>query len=518
MPSRSPFGPTRFFIGVFVCIAALGGCATTEPARNAGVVAPSANDLKLLNRLTWGASPSSAQRMAAIGSKQFLDEQLAPARAVLPPEVAAQIAALTIVQKPLPELVLAMDQQRRDADAIKDDEQKKAAQANYQKELTRLARESATRHLLRALYSPEQLREQMTWFWMNHFSIFQYKSNIRVTLGDFEENAVRVNALGKFRDLISATATHPAMLRYLDNDQNAVGRINENFARELMELHTLGVGGGYTQRDVQELARVLTGVGVNDTKATPKLKAEWVPKYVRRGTFEFNPARHDFGDKTLLNRTIKGEGLAELDQALDLLARHPATAKFISTKLAQYFVADEPSAALVGSMAARFLQSDGDIAATLKVMFQSSEFPVSLGSKFKDPIHYVVSAVRLAYDDKVILNTAPMLNWINRMGQSMYGRQTPDGYPLVQAGWTSSGQMATRFEVARAVGTGNAGLFKSEGTPATERPAFPQLSNALYHGSLKDTLGTPTRHALEQAISPQEWNVFLLASPEFMHR
>jgi hypothetical protein len=169
-------------------------------------------------------------------------------------------------------------------------------------------------------------------------------------------------------------------------------------------------------------------------------------------------------------------------------------------------------------MAATFSRSDGDIAATLRVMFLSSEFSSSLGSKFKDPIHYVVSALRLAYDDKVILNTAPMLAWINRMGQSLYGRQTPDGYPLVQAGWTSSGQMATRFEVARAVGTGSAGLFKSEGTPATERAAFPQLANALYYGGLKDILGAPTQRALEQAVSPQEWNVFLLASPEFMHR
>jgi uncharacterized protein (DUF1800 family) len=512
-------------LGNFYGVAAAGlmilmaGCATIDsPAvRSDGNLGE--GELKFLNRVTWGANAASAQRLASLGTARFLEEQLNPPQpAKLPPEAQATIDALTVTMRPVAELAQEMEQRRRDADAIKDDEQKKTAQGDYQKEMTRLAREAATRQLLRALYSPNQLQEQMTWFWMNHFNVFQYKSNIRVTLADFEENAVRKNALGRFRDLLSATARHPAMLRYLDNDQNANNRINENYGRELMELHTLGVDGGYTQKDVQELARVLTGVGVNDTKNTPNLKAEWKRKYVRNGSFEFNPARHDFGDKSLLNRTIKGQGLAELDEALDLLARHPSTATFISKKLAQYFVADDPPAALVARMAATFTKTDGDIAATLRTMFQSSEFSASLGAKFKAPLHYVVSAVRLAYGDKVILNATPMVNWINRMGQPLYGRQTPDGYPMTQAAWSSSGQMATRFEIARAVGTGNAGLFKTETTPPVERAAFPQLSNGLYFAGLKASLGDATRQALDQAVSPQEWNMFLLASPEFMNR
>lgn len=518
LPAARLQGATHFVTAACLIIV-VAGCATVEspvPRTDANL---SANELKFLNRVTWGANTSSAQRLATLGTARYLDEQLNPPQpARLPPEAQAMIDALTVSARPVAELAQEMEQRRRDADAIKDDEQKKTAQGDYQKEMTRLAREAATRQLLRALYSPNQLQEQMTWFWMNHFNLFQYKSNIRVTLADFGENAVRVNALGRFRDLLGATARHPAMLRYLDNDQNANNRINENYARELMELHTLGVDGGYTQRDVQELARVLTGVGVNDSKNIPNLKAEWKPKYVRNGSFEFNPARHDFGDKTLLNRTIKGQGLAELDEALDLLARHPSTATFISKKLAQYFVADDPPASLVARMAATFSKTDGNIAATLRTMFQSSEFSASLGTKFKTPAHYVVSSVRLAYGDKVILNTTPMVNWINRMGQPLYGRQTPDGYPMTQAAWSSSGQMATRFEIARALGTGNAGLFKTETTPPLERPAFPQLSSGLYFASLKASLGEPTQQALDQAVSPQEWNMFLLASPEFMNR
>src|SRR6202023_727418 len=156
--------------------------------------------------------------------------------------------------------------------------------------------------LIRALRSPSQLREQMTWFWMNHFSVFSGKANVRWTVAEYEEQAVRAHALGTFSELVMATATSPAMLEYLDNAQSAVGKINENYARELMELHTLGVSGGrsgssYTQADVQELARVLTGVGLNFTDNAPKLPANQQALYVRRGLFGFNPHRHDFGTK-----------------------------------------------------------------------------------------------------------------------------------------------------------------------------------------------------------------------------
>lgn len=360
------------------------------------------------------------------------------------------------------------------------------------------------------------MQEQLTWFWFNHFNVHQYKANLRVMVGDYEQG-LRERSLGRFRDLLGYTTHHPAMLRYLDNEQNAAGHINENYARELLELHTLGIGGGYSQRDVQELARVLTGLGVNLGDNRPKLKPAFEAQYRRDGLMEFNPARHDFGDKQLLGTTVKGRGLAELDQVLDLLARHPSTARFVSRQLAQYFVADEPPPALVERMAARWQQTDGRIAEVMRTMIASPEFEASLGHKFKDPTHYVVSAVRLAYADKVVLNTGPMIGWLYRLGQAPYNRQTPDGYPLDQNAWAGPGQMTTRFEIARAIGSGSAGLFKLDGEKQ-DRPAFPQLANPLYYEGIAPRLAAATQQALGQATSPQEWNTFLLASPDFMNR
>jgi uncharacterized protein (DUF1800 family) len=510
-------------LACLIITATLAACQSTGSAPKVSGAATSSDttekQLHVLNRVTWGANTSSARELAATGAERYIDRQLRPApTAVLPPAVQAQIDALTISQRPLDGLLAELEQRRRDALAIGDAADKKLAQQAYQQELTRLGREAATRAILRALYSPDQLQEQMTWFWMNHFSVFQFKNNVRPMLGDYEEQAIRPHALGRFRALLGATVRHPAMLRYLDNAQNAANRINENYARELMELHTLGVGGGYSQRDVQELARILTGVGINIGSDTPKIRPERQGDYVRRGAFEFNPNRHDYGDKVFLGGTIKGRGLGEVDEALDRLARHPSTARFVSRKLAVYFVADDPPQALVERMAQAFQASDGDVAATMRVMLRSDEFAASLGRKFKDPVHYVISAVRLAYDDRPILSTAPMMNWLNRMGQGLYNRQTPDGYPLTQEAWASAGQMTTRFEIARAIGSGSAGLFRSEGAQPVDKPAFPQLSNPLYHQSLQKTLGPETLKALEQAASPQEWNTFLLSSPEFMLR
>ena len=472
-----------------------------------------------LNRLTWGASSSALAQAAGQDANTLLAQQLAAGSTTLPAAAQSQIATLTLSQKPFPALMIELEQRRRDADALKNDNDKKAAQLAYQQELNRLAREAASRHLLRALYSPRQLQEQMTWFWLNHFSVFQNKANLRAMVGDYEDNAIRPHALGRFRDLLGAAALHPAMLRYLDNEQNAVNRVNENLARELMELHTLGVDGPYTQKDVQELARVLTGAGVNLTNTdTPVGRRELQGYYVRRGVFEFHPGRHDFTAKTLLGQPLQQRGLAELNEALDRLARHPATARFVSRKLAQYWLADNPTPALVDRMAQAFTGSDGDIAVTLRTLLSSPEFVQGAGQKFKDPMRYVVSALRLAYDDRVILNTGPVLNWLNRLGQPLYGRQTPDGWPLDEGAWASPGQMTVRFEVARAIASGSAGLFRSEGPAPQEVPAFPQLANALYYQALQHNLGSSTRAALAQAGSPQEWATFLLSSPELMRR
>lgn len=502
------------------------GCAVPPATKhdNSAMPLPSApsavagDSYQWLNRVTWGANSSVVESHGHQRFEAYLAQQLHPSAAVLPEPVRSQLQAMTISQRPFVALVQDLEQRRKEADALTNDDDKKAAQQSYQQEMNRLAKEAATRHILRALYSPNQLQEQMTWFWMNHFSVFQGKSNLRAMVGDYEELAIRPRALGKFRDLLAAVVYHPAMLRYLDNEQNAVGRINENLARELMELHTLGVDGGYSQRDVQELARVLTGVGVNLQPDNPKIRPELQAQYVRRGLFEFNPARHDVGDKQLLGPPLRAKGLAEVDEAIDRLARHPATAKFISRKLAQFWLSDEPPRPLIDRMSQTFQRSDGDIAETVKTLLTSPEFAQGAGKKFKDPMRYVISAVRLAYDDKPILNAGPILNWLNRMGEPLYGRQTPDGYPLIESAWASPGQMAVRFEIAKAIGSGNAGLFKSEGPQPQERPAFSQLSNALYYQSISKTLSGGTRKALDQATSAQEWNTYLLSSPEMMTR
>jgi uncharacterized protein (DUF1800 family) len=182
-----------------------------------------------------------------------------------------------------------------------------------------------------------------------------------------------------------------------------------------------------------------------------------------------------------------------------------------------FLVADDPPRELVERMAQTFQSSDGDIAAVLRVMFKSPEFTASLGRKFKDPVHYVMSAVRLAYDEKPILNAGPVLGWLNRMGEGLYRRETPDGYPLTQSGWVSPGQMTTRFEIARVIGSGAPALFTPGGRQDIAADALPQVSNAYFDGVQK-TLTATTVKALERARTLQEWNAFLLSSPEFMNR
>jgi uncharacterized protein (DUF1800 family) len=480
---------------------------------------PQSQTLALLNRVTWGATPASAAEIEAMGPDRWLARQLHPgADDALPPAAQAQIDALPISSQSMAQLVADLDMQNKAANALTDPDQKKAAQQAYQQAMTAVAKQAATREILRDLYSPDQLKEQMTWFWFNHFNVHEYKANIRPMIGDYVDRAIRPHALGRFRDLLEATLKHPAMLRYLDNADNAAGHINENYAREIMELHTLGVGSGYSQNDVQELARILTGVGIDPKPDNPHLKPELQGQLVREGLFEFNPARHDFGDKVFLGHVIKGSGFGEVEQALDILARDPATARRVSTEIAIYMVSDNPPPALVQRMAASFQRSDGDIAAVLQTMFRSPEFKASLGTRFKDPVHYVISSVRLAYGDRVILNTGPVQTWVNRLAEGYYNHETPDGYAMTSAAWDSPGQMSTRFEIARQIGSGPSGLFKPDQPGGSDHPGFPQLQNALYYQSIAQTLSPPTRTSLDQAVSAQDWNTLLLSSPEFMRR
>ena len=436
----------------------------------------------------------------------------------LPPDARDQIAALEISQKSLTAINNEIRELRLAAQAKKGSPDYDAAQKTYQQKLSDLARQAATRSLLRDLYSRNQLKEQLTWFWMNHFNVSQNKNDIRAFVGDYEETAIRPHVLGKFRDLLSATVVHPAMLEYLDNFQNAKGHINENYAREIMELHTMGVGSGYTQDDVQQLARVLTGMGVNLTGEPPTVQKNQRGPYRGTGLTLFNPNRHDFGDKIFLGGPISGDGLAEIDRAVAILAAEPPTAHFVSRELAEFFCCDAPPASVVDAMAITYRQSDGEIAAVLRTLFASPEFKASLGQKFKDPIHYAVSALRASYGQQVILNTQPLLGWLNRMGEPLYGHETPDGYSMAAAAWSGPGQMETRFEIARLIGLGHSGLYKLPGDAAPEPAPPPAILQTRYYQSIVPQLSPATLGALGQVSNPADKNMLFLSSPEFMRR
>ncbi|HUB47376.1 MAG TPA: DUF1800 domain-containing protein [Acetobacteraceae bacterium] len=498
----------------------LGIAAVTLPyalARQAKAAVP-AQDLALVDALTWGANESAIAEFQALGRERWLQAQLhPPAEPRLPQPAQQQVDALAVSRRPVIELAADFGAAARIASEISDPAVRAEAQKAFQASMSDIARQAATASILRALYAPDQLRERMTWFWFNHFNVHQYKANIRVLVGDYEHTAIRRHAMGRFRDLLMSTLRHPAMLRYLDNADNAVGHLNENYAREIMELHTMGVGSGYTQQDVEQLARILTGAGIDPRPANPPLKPEWQNLLVRDGMFEFNPARHDFSDKVFLGRKIPGSGFAEIGQAVDMLCAHPATAQHIARQIALYFVADDPPKPLVDRMAQSFTRSQGNIASVLDTMVRAPELANSLGTRFKDPVRYIFSAVRLAYDDKIIVNTTPIQNWLNRLAEGLYNHQTPDGYAMESSAWDASGQMMTRFEIARQIGSSSAGLFKPPGADAVDEPAFPLLQNGLYFDGLRATLSAQTRATLDKATSPQDWNTLFLCSPEFMH-
>ena len=329
-------------------------------------------DVLWIDRISFGLNTQIVTDYRRLGRERLLEQQLAARDDALPPAIASRIDAMEVSHVDPVRQLADVQAAYKAINGMADGPDKERARKSLNEAGNKLAYQAIRRDLLRAVYSPSQLREQMVWFWLNHFSVHQYKGNLRWLIGDYEEHAIRPHALGHFKDLVLATLEHPAMLQYLDNQQNSAGHVNENYARELMELHTLGVDAGYTQQDVQQLARILTGAGINVGDA-PRLKAEWQPLYLRRGAFEFNPARHDFGTKTLFGHAIDGKGFDEIDHAVTLLVRQPACAHFISRQLASYFVADSPPPRLLEKMAQTFQRTDGDIAAVLRTMLLAPE-------------------------------------------------------------------------------------------------------------------------------------------------
>jgi uncharacterized protein (DUF1800 family) len=311
-----------------------------------------------------------------------------------------------------------------------------------------VARDLMESKILRAVYSSRQLDEVLADFWFNHFNVFLDKGADRYLITEYDQAAIRPHVLGKFRDLLEATAKSPAMLFYLDNWQsvgasvpvprgpNAVRRgLNENYGRELLELHTLGVDGGYSQKDVTEVARCFTGWSINQPQ--------------RGGSFLFTPRLHDRGEKTVLGVKIAaGGGIEDGEKALDIVAHHPATAHFISKKLAQRFVADDPPRALVERMAQTFLKSDGDIRAVLRTMIDSKEFwsEGAFRSKMKSPLEMVVSAVR-ASNGNVDFATG-LVNQVAQLGEPLYRKQEPTGYSNTGNEWMNSAGLMARMNFA----------------------------------------------------------------------
>ena len=356
-------------------------------------------------------------------------------------------------------------------------------------------------------------------FWFNHFNVFAGEGLDRVWIGNYEEQAIRPYALGRFRDLLFAVAKHPAMLVYLDNTLNsapgspgargAAGGLNENFAREVMELHTLGVDGGYTQEDVTTLARVFTGWRVNPPNSQDFQGVAAV----------FEGRRHDYGPKVFLGRKLRARGKAEGEEALDILARSPVTAHHIVYELAQYFVADTPPPALVERLATRFLATGGDIREVLKSLFASAEFWNSAGQKYKTPYEYVISAVRAA--GVPVNNVRPLLGWMSRLGMPLYECQTPDGYKNTKEAWLSPDAALQRISFAIVLGRGSLPVGAEPGLLPQELPRHPGRPDPVDPKRLEEifgsTLSTTTR-AVVDAAKPGLRASLILGSPDFMRR
>jgi uncharacterized protein (DUF1800 family) len=471
------------------------------PPMSAAEAVPEQPIIHVLNRLAFGPTLEEFRDVAAIGTERFIAEQLNPSAIPETVELRGRLNQLDTL-KLNPVQLRQLYGPLRTLRGFKPNPELEKAQ---QERVRVILRDASEARILRALFSRRQLQEVMVDFWFNHFNVFSGKGLDDVWIGNYEEQAIRPFSLGRFRDLLFATTKHPAMLVYLDNAQSSApgspgarGKqkgLNENFAREVMELHTLGADGGYTQEDIVTLARILTGWTVNPPDA------RLYPEYAA----VFESARHDYSPKVFLGRTLQSRGKAEGEEALDILAHSQATARHISFELAQYFVADEPPAALVDRLAARFLETDGDIREALKTLFASPEFWDSHGQKYKTPYQFVVSAVRAA--GVPVDNVRPLLSGMDQLGMPLYGCLTPDGYKNTEEAWLSPDTTTRRIGLTAALARGSLGLS------AGEKPVDP--------GHLEEILGTTitdvTRDAIKDA-PPALRATLILGSPDFMHR
>lgn len=469
-------------------------------------------DADWLQHLGFGVDDPMVDSYQNLGRDKFLRKQLSPGADTLPTAASAVLNGYEATSTPLPVLIGRLDAEQKHIKSMPAGPEKTAAIQAQQRHGNIVGQQAQQAAMIRAIYGPNQLKERLVWFWLNHFSIYLFKDRVRWFAADYEEHVIRDHALGKFRDLVMASLQSPAMLEFLDNSHNASGHLNENYARELMELHTLGVDGGYSQKDVQQLAAILTGVGIAaQDGSTPILSDAQKKLYVKKGMFEFDPRRHDFGNKVFLGQTIKGEGFAEVEQAVDILVKRPQCARFISLKLAKYFVSDKPSPELIKAMVAAFESSDGDIATVMSVLFRSKDITSSPHSKFRDPMLFISSAMRISYGAQAdIADAKPLFYWAMQMGEAPFGRITPDGWATDDVAWTGSGQLAKRFEIAKEIGSGASAVF---GRP-NKATTVDKIDGVAFKYAVDPFLSSPTRTALQTAGSPSEWNTILLSSPE----
>ena len=505
----------------------------------------------LLSRATYGARPGDLDAVLAKGTKAWLEEQLEPER-IDDRAVVTSLGKLDNLQLSTTELMRKFPQpSRAEREAMLKARESDERMAPPRDRRGLVLRELWQAKLYRAVHSERQLQEVMSDFWFNHFNVYARKNrNTLLTLPSYERDAIRPYALGRFEDLLTATAEHPAMLFYLDNWVNTkegfdprealrgqLGRrgrdvdektprrsgINENYARELMELHTLGVDGGYEQKDVVEVARALTGwsvIGPQAVRVKERIEERMgrgrMPEMLRRlpdeGSFFFNELAHDDGVKTILGERIEeGKGGARGIDAgyavIELLARHPSTARFISTKLAQKFVSDTPSNALVDAMSATFLRTRGDIRQVLRTMFHSEHFLEDgmASEKVKTPLELVASAVRATGAE---VRGPALARTVAELGMPLYLCQPPTGYDEQASSWLGAGSILTRIRFA----TDLANSRLPGATPTVQPRDFEAWASEIL--LLPETLPVDE----SEGLTAVEQMAFFLSSPAFQRQ
>ena len=517
--------------------------------------------LHVLNRLAFGPAPGDLERVTGMGTSAWIAEQLHPERLALPSWLAGQLATLRTPNETQRELVQQYREMAREAKEAKQAETPGAdgtkAQteqgAERRRQAAAIAVEAGNERLLQALASPRQLEEVLVDFWFNHFNVYQGKGQVRVLVESYEREAIRPYVLGRFRTMLGATAKHPAMLIYLDNwlsvapgfqPRRGGGKangLNENYAREVMELHTLGVDGGYTQQDVTELARILTGWTMEPERPRRRRFVNGMDNTASGhgdSIFAFDPERHDNGSKQWLGNRVAPRGQMEGEFALDVLARHPATAHHLAFKLARRFVADTPPPALVDRLAQRFLDTDGDLRAVMQALLDSREFRDPQPTKFKTPYQFVLSSVRAS--GIVTTNVKPLMAQLTQLGQPLYGCQTPDGWHDTEADWLNPSAITQRVNFATALASGKLPLQRiddpaapaggANGMKAMERQtdramnrdqpvegSTPPVDAVALLATLGPAISVNTRAAIAQS-QPGLQAALVLGSPDFMRR